>query len=316
MYKDEEKGTYRLAVDEIDRSISEENNMILEKKAQVELAKTDKAAVEELFRLGYKGQNDVLTSRLKLLQAEDSMASATNNLKSFTSKREQLAEYEQLMKIKTLDGALKTAERELEQTKNNNESQLAQVEAAKIEAESVAAKEKERLENYQTQLEKCKIFAPHGGMVVYSREGRDGSTEIAEGVVVRERQRILSLPELTKMQVKTQVHEAVLDQVRRRTPRDHPDRRLSGSVALRHCEPGGRRSGLLGLVQFWREDLRNDCADRRRGQEPQAGNDGRRRSSRGADQERADGTRAGRDPASRKTAGAMSILRGVWKSAR
>ena len=100
----------------------------------------------------------------------------------------------------------------------NNKSDLAQVEAARLEAESIAQKENERLENYTEQLEKCKIYAPHGGMVVYSREGRDGATEIAEGVVVRERQRILTLPDLSRMQVKTQVHEAVLDQVRAGLP--------------------------------------------------------------------------------------------------
>ena len=93
------------------------------------------------------------------------------------------------------------------------------MEAAKIEAESIAAKEKERLGNYEKQLEKCKILLPRtAAWWSTPREGRDGSTEIAEGVVVRERQRILSLPELTKMQVKTQVHEAVLDQVRTGLP--------------------------------------------------------------------------------------------------
>ncbi len=54
-------------------------------------------------------------------------------------------------------------------------------------------------------------------MVVYSRDRR-GGPEIAEGVTVRERQSILTLPDLSLMQVKTQVHEAVLDQVRAGMP--------------------------------------------------------------------------------------------------
>ncbi len=74
----------------------------------------------------------------------------------------------------------------------------------------------ELLERYREQLENCKIYAPQDGMVAYhvnaSRWG--GSTSIAEGVAVRERQPLLTLPDLKRMQVKTSVHESVVDQVR------------------------------------------------------------------------------------------------------
>jgi hypothetical protein len=74
------------------------------------------------------------------------------------------------------------------------------------------------MDNYAAQLENCEIYAPHAGMVVYAREGRSNSTEIDEGVIVRQRQRILTLPNLNKMQVKTNIHESVLDQVRAGLP--------------------------------------------------------------------------------------------------
>jgi multidrug efflux pump subunit AcrA (membrane-fusion protein) len=73
-------------------------------------------------------------------------------------------------------------------------------------------------------------------MVVYARDRRDSSeSEIAEGVTVRERQQILSLPDLTRMQVKTQVHEAVLDQIQPGLPVTvrvdaFPNRRYVGLV--------------------------------------------------------------------------------------
>ncbi len=214
MYLDKAKGTYRLAVDEIERTISDQNNKILEERAAADLAKIEMAAVKSLFELGYRGQSQVDQVRLSLMKAEDAVASATNNLKSAEAKRGKLQSYEREMQEKTLTGEVETSERQLIQVRNNNESQLAQAEAAKIEAESFESKERERLENYKEQLTKCKIYAPHGGMVVYAREGRDGTTEIAEGISVRERQRIMSLPDLSRMQVKTQIHEAVLDQVR------------------------------------------------------------------------------------------------------
>jgi RND family efflux transporter MFP subunit len=74
----------------------------------------------------------------------------------------------------------------------------------------------ERLERYTEQLEKCKIYAPQDGMVAYhiERSRRGGSTSIAEGVAVRERQPLLTIPDLKRMQVRTAVHESVVDQVR------------------------------------------------------------------------------------------------------
>lgn len=218
MYLDEENGTYKLAKDDIDRDISEQSNILVEKRAEVKLAEIEMAAIQQLYNLGYRGRNDVDTVRLKLLRSEDSLAAATNNIESFRSRANKLDVYERQMQIKSLEGALATSKRSLQQVMTNNKSELAQVEAARLEAGSIEKKENERLENYTRQLEKCKIFAPHGGMVVYSREGRDGATEIAEGVVVRERQRILTLPDLSRMQVKTQIHEAVLDQVRAGLP--------------------------------------------------------------------------------------------------
>ena len=51
-------------------------------------------------------------------------------------------------------------------------------------------------------------------MVAYATADRYYGEEIREGASVRPRQKILSLPNLSKMQVKTSVHESVLDQVK------------------------------------------------------------------------------------------------------
>jgi RND family efflux transporter MFP subunit len=143
-----------------------------------------------------------------------SLMKAQNALADSISQQRQMERFTKQMREMELAGALETAKRNLEQVKNDNDSQLAQAEASLLEAEAVEKKEEERLENYREQLELCKIYAPHEGMVVYAREGRRETTEIEEGVTVRQRQEILSLPNMSRMQVKTQVHEAVLDQVR------------------------------------------------------------------------------------------------------
>lgn len=213
MYEDPVSGEYILAQGEIDRTIDEARNLIDESKAALALQQNEKAGIETLFKLGYRGKSDLDQSQFKYLQAEDKLASSMNKLKSSEAARKQLEKYIKRMKTESFTGDVETAKRGVRQVTIDNESKLAQADAAKQEAESTETKEKERLEKMQIQLGKCKIYAPHNGMAVYARDERDNESGIAEGVSVRERQQILSLPDLSQMQVKTRIHEAVLDQV-------------------------------------------------------------------------------------------------------
>jgi RND family efflux transporter MFP subunit len=199
-YTDQLDGKYKLDMEEMQRNI-------LEMRASLEIAKTDKVGAEDLFNLGYGSKSDLDGKRFKWMQSQNALADSI-------SRQRQMERFTKQMNEMELAGALETAKRNLKQVENDNDSNLAQAEASLLEAEAVEKKEEERLENYREQLELCKIYAPHDGMVVYAREGRSNTTEIEEGATVRQRQEILSLPNMSRMQVKTQVHEAVLDQVR------------------------------------------------------------------------------------------------------
>lgn len=214
MYMDPDSGEFKLSHDETERTIDEAQNQIDEAQAALALQVTEKIGIETLFKLGYRGKSDMEQSTFKLLQAEDKVSSSINRLRTTQATRKQLEVYTKKMKILTLEGDVATAKRGLRQVEIDNASKLAQSLAAQQEAVATETKEKERLEKLKVQITKCKIFAPHDGMVVYAREDRYNSgSEIAEGVSVRERQQILSLPDLSQMQVKTRIHEAVLDQV-------------------------------------------------------------------------------------------------------
>ena len=215
-YIDPDSGDYVLNRDDLERLIAESKSTILEMRAALELGKVDKAGIESLFQLGYRGKSDLDQSLFRYLQAEDKLASSMRQLSTHKASLKQLDVYELKMRKKELEGEVSTAKGNLTQVITDNGSQLEQAEAAKDEGIQAEQKENERLAKFETQLELCKILAPHDGMVVYAREGRRGSsgTEIAEGVSVRQRQEIITLPDLSMMQVKTQIHEAVLDQVR------------------------------------------------------------------------------------------------------
>ncbi len=95
--------------------------------------------------------------------------------------------------------------------------------AAKLRSDDANLElQKGKLEHLQKQLENCVIKAPANGMVVYANDNRSrygsSSPTIEEGASVRERQSIIKLPDLTKMQVKTTVHESKIDQIRSGKP--------------------------------------------------------------------------------------------------
>ena len=78
--------------------------------------------------------------------------------------------------------------------------------------------EKSKEEKLNRQIANCRIEAPDDGLVVYANDpGRGGmgqtTPQIEEGATVRERQKIFSLPDTTKMQVNTKVHESMIDRI-------------------------------------------------------------------------------------------------------
>ncbi len=91
---------------------------------------------------------------------------------------------------------------------------------AKMASEKAAFKlEEDRLHKLEVELEKCVIAAPAEGMVVYANQdqGRRGGEQAAieEGALVRERQTLVQLPDLSHMQVKCTVHESKIDSLAR-----------------------------------------------------------------------------------------------------
>ncbi|MDR3621843.1 MAG: efflux RND transporter periplasmic adaptor subunit [Paludisphaera borealis] len=92
----------------------------------------------------------------------------------------------------------------------------------------------ERLAKLEKQVELCTIRAPHDGFVIYANDARRGIT-IEAGMAVRQKQDLFYLPDLKDMEVVAQLHESIVDQVRKgmkATVRleGAPAARLSGKV--------------------------------------------------------------------------------------
>lgn len=220
MFKDEKSGTHQLAVEDIQRKIDDINTEILAARAKLELAKKDLHATESLFELGYAGKSELDRSKLSVLQSESEFASKMNNLRTNFAALTKKETYEKQMQSMTLEGKRATAERKLVQVKRDNIALLAQAKARKDAADQSFKKEDELLERYRQQVSNCKISAPVSGMIAYAAKDarRWWMEDIRQGVPINPKQVILSIPNLKKMQVKTEVHESVIHRIRTGLP--------------------------------------------------------------------------------------------------
>jgi HlyD family secretion protein len=77
--------------------------------------------------------------------------------------------------------------------------------------------EQSKAKKLERQIAACNIKAHSDGVLVYandpSRAFGSNRPQIEEGATVRERQKIFSLPDVTRMQVKTKVHESQVDKL-------------------------------------------------------------------------------------------------------
>jgi len=150
---------------------------------------------QRMFRKGY-------VSSLELEGQQFSVQRSQLELDSARTAKDVLENFTKLKMMEDLRSKVETAK-------------------ARMESEKAAfALEESRLKRLEDQKEYCLIYAPQGGMVVFANEqtgGRFGSSQgpqIEEGATVRERQTILRLPDLSQMQVKVNVHETKVEQLR------------------------------------------------------------------------------------------------------
>jgi RND family efflux transporter MFP subunit len=132
------------------------------------------------------------------------------------------------------------AVRELVRARKAAVSKLAQAQARLKSAQgqyNIASRQRKEL--YE-QLDKCNISAKRRGLVVYGGAREDmfyygGEERIREGASVRERQAIITIPDMSKMSVKVKIHESYIKKVKkgqkaRITVDAFPDKILDGEV--------------------------------------------------------------------------------------
>ncbi|MBC7855389.1 MAG: HlyD family efflux transporter periplasmic adaptor subunit [Pirellulaceae bacterium] len=156
-------------------------------------------ALESSERLAAKG----LLSPLQMKGAEFSVKKAANELNNAKGKGNVLQNFTSKKMLAQLESDIKTAE-------------------SKVESEKYSLKlEEDKRDDIEKQIEKCMIYAPQDGQVVYVNKfnsgGRSGTSAefiVEAGAQVREQQPIIKLPNSNAMQVKALINEARVTLVR------------------------------------------------------------------------------------------------------
>ncbi len=211
-----------------------------ELQGSVEIAKEEMVRASETYdftkqqvKKGYRTQNEMEANRIAVMQAKLKVKGAEEKLsvlEKFTKER-TIAELE-----------ANATELELELTRIKLKCSSAETQATKdYEAMKLtAAVEHEKYDRLKKQIDACTMKAPIAGQVVYaiqsSNFGRSSGESIEQGATVRERQAIISLPDVSQMKVDCRIHESLIGNIRKDLPArikidSFPDQVFKGVIA-------------------------------------------------------------------------------------
>lgn len=195
------EGTYVAESSKIKGTIALKGKELVEAKNALE-------QMQGLVKKGFKSPADLRAAKgqvdSKVLEFD------TSNQEFDVKKR-----YEYLRKTKELTSRLDQAQKKVEQ---QNAMLRASVAKSNIEFETAKAAfmiEDQELKKLRDEKTKMVIKAEQSGIVAYANEEYfDSTRQIREGATVFGRQKIFTLPDLSNMQVKVNIHESLIKKIK------------------------------------------------------------------------------------------------------
>jgi HlyD family secretion protein len=186
---------------------------------QIELAKAD---VEMWYdRLAYSRRMELkgYLSPAQVQADESRLVGSKETLIKLETDKLLLERFNSQVSVRTASAAVQEAWRAFDRAVTQAEANEVQSESLRRTTRSVYLQEEERLREIEEQIRECKIYAPQDGMVVYyipesSRWSQSERGLIQQGATVQEGQKMMRIPNMSKMQVVTNVHEAMVSRIR------------------------------------------------------------------------------------------------------
>jgi HlyD family secretion protein len=187
---------------------------------------------ERLYKDGFETKGNLDADRLTVSTTKLSLEKAQKALwmvETFDNPKKQ----------RELEAALQATSEDFDRVKLQGDRKLAQCQADVETQKKTLELSQAKLERDKKQLLATKIYAPQDGLVVYgSAEGGghfSNESMIEEGAVVRNRQELIKLPDVSEYKLKVKIHESHINQVQLGQPAfvvldSMPDQRFRGEV--------------------------------------------------------------------------------------
>lgn len=223
-----------------------ENEMVLAERKR-EVAETALKRAEQAIEKGVVTQEAV--DEMKMVVAESRATVETG-----VATRRLLTGPLRAYRTAALELAILEANSAVTQIRIQSDAATDKVRANLLGAKATVELEEVKLAAIEHQIETCRILAPRDGLVIINNESaaRGRSEPVEESAVVRQRQLLLIMPDMSRLQVRLTVNESRIERVRKgqsvRLEFDAvPDRVFRGQVThvAEHAEPSS----------FWRGDV-------------------------------------------------------------
>lgn len=218
-------------------------------QADHEMAQERAAWVERMARQGYITRNTARVEAVREANAEQTLDLAAGQLDVFNTfgAPRTLADFRAKVTL---------ARDTLERVQKQAAFLEAQADAVRLSRQRIYQRRLQRYREVEDLAARCTLNAPHDGLVVYasSRQTRSGMGSqqgiIAQGEPVREGQVLIRLPDLSRLVVRTRIHEALSARVRgdRWKPTGFGEAVQAALCTL--PEPGSRAAALAAFADL------------------------------------------------------------------
>jgi len=214
---DKAKTAAILALLDLEKYLPGDYKVSLEEgKGDIEMAKKDLQEAQddlEKYRKFYKqgfGTLETVHTKETIERNKDFV------LKSKVAKLNLLENWTKKRTLKELEAKKRDAEGEARRTEASGKAAVEKAQNDLEAAQVTERLEKSTLDRLKRQLDNCVVKAPQDGILVYAKDRwYDDSARIRAGAVVYFRQGLFSLPDLSQLQMKVKVHEAMVKKVKK-----------------------------------------------------------------------------------------------------
>jgi len=178
------------------------------KKKDVESESAKLEQYKSLMKKGFKTTEDVRIQTSMLAAKELDYSSSKQYL-------EVKKQYDYRRKTTEFNSKVDQARKKVELAQATARAELLKATSENESAKATEAIEEQQLNEYRRQKEKTIIPAVQGGIVAYANDIYfDASRQIREGATVYFQQKLFSLPDMSRMQVKVNTHESLVKKIK------------------------------------------------------------------------------------------------------